>query len=129
MARGLKFRIKEGEILYQSNENEGADQLRSYRTADLLLCFPIYSQNWLGDRLSSATSCLVRPHLGPPVHFSMHINHLKQLPALRDQRPLKRSPKCKIYLRKATDLLTISNSRNILNFGKKCFSVYPENYF
>ena len=31
----------------------------------------IYSQNWSGDHLSSTISCLVRPHLGPPVRFSM----------------------------------------------------------
>ena len=30
-----------------------------------------YSQNWSGDHLSSTTSCLARPHLGPPVRFSM----------------------------------------------------------
>ena len=38
---------------------------------DFLRVFTIYSQNWSGDHLSSATSRLVRPHLGPPVHFSM----------------------------------------------------------
>ena len=41
-ARGLKFCIKEVEVLYYpSNENKGADQLRSYREADLHLCFRI----------------------------------------------------------------------------------------
>ena len=39
-ARCLKFRIKEEEVLYfQSSENKGADQPRSYREADLRLCF------------------------------------------------------------------------------------------
>ena len=39
-ARSLKFRIlvKE-ELYYPSSENKGADQLRSYREADLRLCF------------------------------------------------------------------------------------------
>ena len=42
MARGLKFRIKEVEVLYyQSSENKSADQLRGYREADLRLCFRI----------------------------------------------------------------------------------------
>ena len=42
MARGLKFCIKEVEgLYYPSSENEGADQLRGYREADLRLCFRI----------------------------------------------------------------------------------------
>ena len=42
MARGLKFRIKEGEVLfYPCSENKGADQLRGHREADLRLCFRI----------------------------------------------------------------------------------------
>ena len=42
MARGLKFRIWEIEGLYYLySENKGADQLRSYREADLCLCFRI----------------------------------------------------------------------------------------
>ena len=42
MARGLKFCIKEVEVLYYpSSENKGADQLRGYREADLRLCFRI----------------------------------------------------------------------------------------
>ena len=41
-ARNLKFRIYEEEKLYYPcRENKGADQLRSYCEADLLLCFPI----------------------------------------------------------------------------------------
>ena len=39
-ARSLKFRIQvEEELYYPSSENKGADQLRSYREADLRLCF------------------------------------------------------------------------------------------
>ena len=42
MARGLKFQIKVVEgLYYPSSENKGADQLRSYREADLRLCFRI----------------------------------------------------------------------------------------
>ena len=42
MVRGLKFRMKEVEGLYYlCGENKGADQLRSYREADLRLCFRI----------------------------------------------------------------------------------------
>ena len=39
-ARISKFRIQvEEELYYPSSENKGADQLRSYREADLRLCF------------------------------------------------------------------------------------------
>ena len=39
-ARTLKFWIKvEEELYYPCSENKGADQLRSYREADLRLCF------------------------------------------------------------------------------------------
>ena len=42
MARGLKFQIKEVEgLFYLCSENKGADQLHSYREADLRLCFRI----------------------------------------------------------------------------------------
>ena len=42
MTRGLKFRIKEVEgLYYPCCENKGAVQLRSYREADLRLCFCI----------------------------------------------------------------------------------------
>ena len=42
MARGLKFRIKVVEgLYYQYSENNGADQLRGYREADLRLCYRI----------------------------------------------------------------------------------------
>ena len=41
-ARGLKFRILEvGGLYYLCSENKGAVQLRSYREADLRLCFRI----------------------------------------------------------------------------------------
>ena len=42
IARGLKFRIKKVEGLYDlCSENKGADQLRGDREADLRLCFRI----------------------------------------------------------------------------------------
>ena len=42
MARGLKFCIKEEEVLYYpSSENKGTDQLRGYCEADLRLYFRI----------------------------------------------------------------------------------------
>ena len=45
MAKGLKFCIKEEEILhYWSCENKGADQLSGYRQADLRLCFRIWKR-------------------------------------------------------------------------------------
>ena len=41
-ARSLKIQIEvEEESYYPSSENKGADQLRSYREADLRLCFRI----------------------------------------------------------------------------------------
>ena len=40
MARGWKFWIEvEEELFYPNSENKGADQLCSYCTADLCLCF------------------------------------------------------------------------------------------
>ena len=53
MARGLKFRIwkKEG-LYYLCSENEGADQLRGYREADLRPCFRICKMlvfSWRGS--------------------------------------------------------------------------------
>ena len=42
MARDMKFRIyEEEEVYYLCRENKGADQLHSYREADLRLCFCI----------------------------------------------------------------------------------------
>ena len=41
-ARSLKFWIlEEEEVYYPCSENKGADQIRSNREADLLLCFRI----------------------------------------------------------------------------------------
>ena len=42
-ARSLKFPIEEEEeeVFYPCSENKGADQFRSYREADLRLCFHI----------------------------------------------------------------------------------------
>ena len=46
MARSLKFWIEEIEgSYYLCSENKGADQLRSYREADLQLCFRI-AKRW-----------------------------------------------------------------------------------
>ena len=45
-ARSLKFRFSvEEELYYPSSENKGTDQLRSYREADLRLCFR-YADCW-----------------------------------------------------------------------------------
>ena len=42
MARDLKFRVYEEEVLYYlCSKNKGADQLCGYREADLRLCFRI----------------------------------------------------------------------------------------
>ena len=42
MARGMEYLIKEVEGLYNlCSQNKSADQLHSYRTADLCLCFRI----------------------------------------------------------------------------------------
>ena len=42
MTRGLILHNQEEEVLYyQCNKNKGTDQLRSYREADLCLCFRI----------------------------------------------------------------------------------------
>ena len=42
MVRGLKFRIKKVDgLYYPCSETKGADELRGYREADLLLCFGI----------------------------------------------------------------------------------------
>ena len=46
MARSLEFRFQKDEGLYfPSSENKGADQLCSYCTADLRLCFRIYTNH------------------------------------------------------------------------------------
>ena len=50
MARGLKFwDSKVGGLYYLFSENKGADQLRSYRKADLLLCFRICKKRFSHD--------------------------------------------------------------------------------
>ena len=44
MARGLKFRTYDGEVLYYPcSENKGADQLRGYPEADLRCKNPVFS--------------------------------------------------------------------------------------
>ena len=44
MARGLKFLIyKLEEMYFLCSKNKGADQLCGYRTADLRLCFLVFS--------------------------------------------------------------------------------------
>ena len=54
MARDLKLRIKEEEGLYYlCSENKGADQLRSYRKADLRLCFRICKKPVFSRRSSN----------------------------------------------------------------------------
>ena len=45
MARGWKFRIYVVEgLYYPCSENEGADQIRGYREADLRTCFQSHMQ-------------------------------------------------------------------------------------
>ena len=47
MARDFKFWIKQVEgMYYLSSENKGADQLGSYREADLRLCFLSNAKCW-----------------------------------------------------------------------------------
>ena len=53
MARGLKFRTYEVEgLYYPCSENKGADQLRSYREADLRLCYDMQKAGFLMTRLN-----------------------------------------------------------------------------
>ena len=57
MARGLKFRIwEEKELHNPCGENKGADQLRSYREADLRLCFRICEKPVFSRHGSNKTS-------------------------------------------------------------------------
>ena len=66
MARGLKFRLKEVEGLYYlCSENNGADQLRGYREADLCLCFRIFKKPVFSGRGSN----IVLPHYYTP-HYN-----------------------------------------------------------
>ena len=71
MARNLKFKIKEEEGLYYlCSENKGADQLSSYCTADLRLCFsicrlldfPCGRSNTCRDEKSKANAQRYEPH-------------------------------------------------------------------
>ena len=57
MVRGWKFRIKivEGSY-YLCCENKGADQLRSYREADLHLCFRI-AKRWFSHDADHILIC------------------------------------------------------------------------
>ena len=62
MARGLKFCIKEVEVLYYpSSENKDADQLRGYREADLRLCFRICKTLVFSRGGSMVTNLLIAP--------------------------------------------------------------------
>ena len=50
MARGLKFQIQEVEGLYYlCSENKCADEMHSYHTADVRLCFCIYKKKVCSD--------------------------------------------------------------------------------
>ena len=50
MPKGLKFRSQEvDELYYLCCENKGPDQLHSYRTADLRLCFCICKSRFSND--------------------------------------------------------------------------------
>ena len=60
-ARGLEFWIYEGEgLYYPCSENKGADQLHSYREADLRLCFRICKKPVFSRRGSYDHSCRLR---------------------------------------------------------------------
>ena len=54
VARGLKFCIKEVEVLYYpSSENKDADQLRGYRGADLRpFFFLAYAKRWFSHEVA-----------------------------------------------------------------------------
>ena len=72
IARSLKICIKEVEVLYYpSSENRGADQLRSYREADLCLCFCICKTLVFSRRGSyeHLQQCVLRrnKHWGPRI--------------------------------------------------------------
>ena len=57
IARGLKFRTLEVEgSYYPCSENKGADQLRSYREADLCLCFRICKSQFSHDKAQMANT-------------------------------------------------------------------------
>ena len=59
MARSLKFWIKiEEELHYPCGEKKGPDQLRSYREADLRLCFA-YAKSRFSHN-AAQMSCIMR---------------------------------------------------------------------
>ena len=60
MARGVKFRIKNEEVLYYPcSKNKGADQLSCFREADLRLCFRICKKPVFSRRGSIYVLCRV----------------------------------------------------------------------
>ena len=62
VARGLKFCIKEVEVLYYpSSENKDADQLRGYREADLRPCCRICKLLVFSRGGSMVTNMLIAP--------------------------------------------------------------------
>ena len=62
VARGLKFCIKEVEVLYySSSENKDADPLRGYREADLRPCFRICKTLVFSRSGSMVTNLLIAP--------------------------------------------------------------------
>ena len=62
VARGLKFCIKEVEVLYYpSSENKDADQLRGYCEADLRPCFRICKTLVFSRGGSIVTNLLIAP--------------------------------------------------------------------
>ena len=68
MARGLKFRIGEVEALfYLCSKNKGADQLCSYRPANLCICFRICKMHifsiFLQARFNETLTAVVTTYL------------------------------------------------------------------
>ena len=62
VARGLKFCIKEVEVLYYpSSENKDADQLRRYSEADLRPCFRICKTLVFSRGGSMVTNLFIAP--------------------------------------------------------------------
>ena len=81
MARGLKFRIKKEEgVYFLCSENRGADQLRGYREADLLLCFrickkPVFSRRGSFINLNSYKHTKLKPveYSGEEIQITVNI--------------------------------------------------------
>ena len=69
MARGLKSCIKVEIFYYPSSENNGADQLVSYREADLRLCFRIYKTLFFHNAAYSTVQGFFTSPLSPPGPF------------------------------------------------------------